>query len=530
MARFAERFVLEREIGAGGMARVFLGKDEVLDRLVAIKVLRGGFEDSEISARFRREGRTAARLSHPNIVPVYDAGEGELEGREVSYIVMEYVSGGDLKALIDEKGTLSNGELARLGAEASSGLVHAHEKGIVHRDIKPHNILVDSYGRPKLTDFGIARALDATQATRTGSYLGTALYSSPEQLRGEKVTPKSDVYSLGITLYQAVVGEVPFTGTPIEVASQHVNRVPAAPRTLGARLSSKVEAVVLDCIQKDPNLRPSAKEVQERLQEEAQRPHHSIYTYAASSVSKPMPAERTRTAPTEDSPAPPPPPDEPPTTARTRATAPEVLPAEPTGGLQREGERSRPRRGPTILASTALLLVVLGVAAAFAALGGGEDPDLTRAPQDESAEEKATPPDDGEAPASKGQTKQANSAGSQGGSSPEAAVVQAVEDFYTYAAALDYDASSDILTKAQLASTFSTRDGFVGTFNTLRSVSFAEEPKVEVSGSTATVTGTTIARHTDRTERNSGTWTLVNEDGEWRISGWDVANISTEPV
>ncbi|MEJ7872070.1 MAG: serine/threonine-protein kinase, partial [Rubrobacteraceae bacterium] len=160
-------------------------------------------------ARFEREGRTAARLSHPNIVEVYDAGEGELEGRKVSYIVMEYVPGGDLKQLMEEKGPIPGKELARLGAEVSSGLARAHEAGVVHRDIKPANILIDGQGRPKLSDFGIARALGATQATQTGTYLGTALYSSPEQLKGEKVTPKSDVYSLGITLYQAATGGEP---------------------------------------------------------------------------------------------------------------------------------------------------------------------------------------------------------------------------------------------------------------------------------------------------------------------------------
>src|SRR4051794_20645710 len=183
------------------MARVYLGRDTVLDRPVAVKILNPGYSGTDIGARFRREGRTAARLSHPNIVQVYDAGEGELEGREVSYIVMEYVAGGDLKKLVDEKGPLGEKELARIGADVASGLAHAHEKGIIHRDIKPQNILIDAYGRPKLADFGIARALDARESTRSGSYLGTASYSSPEQLRGEGTTPKSDVYSLGCTFY-----------------------------------------------------------------------------------------------------------------------------------------------------------------------------------------------------------------------------------------------------------------------------------------------------------------------------------------
>src|SRR5829696_1412396 len=148
MTRFAQRFVLEREIGAGGMGRVFLGRDGTLDRPVAVKVLNPVHSSTEIGDRFRREGRTAARLSHPNIVQVYDAGEDELDGRQASYIVMEYVPRGDLKALLDQKGPLSEKELARIGADVASGIAHAHEKGIVDRDIKPQNILLASYGNP----------------------------------------------------------------------------------------------------------------------------------------------------------------------------------------------------------------------------------------------------------------------------------------------------------------------------------------------------------------------------------------------
>ncbi len=267
MKRVGGRFVLEREIGAGGMSTVFLGRDEVLDRHVAVKILKSGFEESDIGARFRREGRTAARLSHPNIVQVYDAGEDVLDGRPISYIVMEYIAGGDLKGLIDAKGPLPETDLARIGAGVALGLAHAHERGIIHRDVKPQNVLIDEYGCPKLADFGIARALDQATAhsTRTGSYLGTATYSSPEQLRAEKITPKSDIYSLGATLYHAAVGEPPFTGAPIEVASQQLSRPAASPRERGAAIGEAFEDLILSCLAKEPADRPEAAELHTRL-------------------------------------------------------------------------------------------------------------------------------------------------------------------------------------------------------------------------------------------------------------------------
>jgi eukaryotic-like serine/threonine-protein kinase len=259
------RFALVREIGSGGMSTVFLGRDEVLDRPVAIKVLKPDLEDSGVSVRFRREGRTAAKLSHPNIVQVYDAGEEEVEGREVSYIVVEYVPGGDLKNLIDRRGPLPGIMLSRIGADVANGLAHAHERGVIHRDIKPQNVLIDDYGSPKLTDFGIARALNLDHSTSTGSYLGTALYSSPEQLRGEGVTPKSDIYSLGTTLYHAAVGEPPFSGDPLQVATQQVAKLPTPPRARGAAVGERLEDLILRCLAKDPAERPDAPTLHERL-------------------------------------------------------------------------------------------------------------------------------------------------------------------------------------------------------------------------------------------------------------------------
>src|SRR5918997_4324933 len=297
--RLADRFVLEHELGSGGMARVFLGRDEVLDRPVAIKLLDPVHGGTEIGDRFEREGRTAARLAHPNIVQVYDAGEAELDGKETSYIVMEYIPGGDLKGLIDERGKLPGAELARLGDEVCAGLAHAHERGVIHRDIKPHNILLDENGHAKVSDFGIARALDATQATRTGAYLGTALYSSPEQLRGEKATPKSDIYSLGVTLYQAAVGAPTFTGSPpIEIASQHVSKTPVPPRERGADISGNLEALILGCLAKDPDDRPTAEEVRSRLDEEI-RAAAAAQTQPTTPVADAVPvgAEKSSVAP-----------------------------------------------------------------------------------------------------------------------------------------------------------------------------------------------------------------------------------------
>jgi tRNA A-37 threonylcarbamoyl transferase component Bud32 len=265
MSLLGGRFALVREIGSGGMSTVYLGRDEVLDRPVAVKMLNPDLEDSGVSARFRREGRTAARLSHPNIVQVYDAGEDELEGSEVSYIVVEYVAGGDLMALIDRRGPLPGIMLSRIGGDVADGLAHAHERGVIHRDIKPQNVLIDDYGSPKLTDFGIARALYADHSTSTGSFIGTALYSSPEQLRGEGVTPKSDIYSLGATLYHAAVGQPPFSGDPLQVATQQVAKPPTPPRARGAAVGERLEDLILRCLAKDPAERPDAVTLHERM-------------------------------------------------------------------------------------------------------------------------------------------------------------------------------------------------------------------------------------------------------------------------
>ncbi|MGH3086731.1 MAG: protein kinase domain-containing protein, partial [Rubrobacteraceae bacterium] len=197
---------------------------------------------------------------------VYDAGKDATDEHEVSYIVMEYVSGGDLKEMMEKEGPLSGKELSKIGASLAAGLAHAHERGVIHRDIKPQNVLIDEHGRPKLTDFGIARAIDESREAKTGSYLGTTLYSSPEQLQGEAITAGSDVYSLGATLYEAMVGEPVFGGTVFQVASRQVHEAPVPPRERGADVSEEFEAVILACLAKDPDDRPSAAELRDALE------------------------------------------------------------------------------------------------------------------------------------------------------------------------------------------------------------------------------------------------------------------------
>ena len=519
--RLADRFALEREIGSGGMSRVYLGRDEVLDRPVAVKILKPMHGDSDIGIRFRREGRTAARLSHPNIVQVYDAGEGDLDGTEVSYIVMEHLSGGDLKELIDARGRLGDAELARIGEEVCSGLAHAHGRGVVHRDIKPHNILLDEKGRAKVSDFGIARALDTTQATRTGAYLGTALYSSPEQLQGHKVTPKSDVYSLGTTLYQAAAGEPPFTGTPIEVASQHVSRPPPPlkRRETDLDVGDEMEALILACLAKDADDRPSAEEAQRRFAEAS----------PTAIVPETVPPERSRQPGREPRPA---------------RAAPTVVSS--------AGRTGRSGLGRGVLAALALV-AVLAVIGAFALPslldrnsnpsqgdppnrqavagssnrdgggdgqgsqgdGGGGAVENTPEPtvQDQADSEQTPAPSENE-PEQNGQQEQNDS--------PEQAAEQTVDDFYTSAADGNYEESSQLLTDAYRQSTWYSRERFSGTFDTLQSVRFTSGPNAQVNGNTATVSFSTIATHTNRVDRPDGTATLVRQGDEWKIDNLSV--------
>src|ERR671924_1201548 len=220
---FDGRYRIMRKLGAGGMANVYLAEDQELGRRVAIKILNDRHaNDDQFIERFRREAKNAAGLSHPNIVSIYDRGEAE----GTYYIAMEYLEGRTLKELIVTKGPTPIHVAIDYTRQILAALGFAHRNGIVHRDIKPHNVVVGPDGRLKVTDFGIARS-GASQMTEAGSIIGTAQYLSPEQARGAPVSPASDIYSAGVVLYEMLTGTVPFTGdTPLEIAMKHLSTVP----------------------------------------------------------------------------------------------------------------------------------------------------------------------------------------------------------------------------------------------------------------------------------------------------------------
>jgi eukaryotic-like serine/threonine-protein kinase len=247
---FDGRYRIQRKLGAGGMADVYLAEDQELGRRVAIKILnsRHGNDDQFIE-RFRREAKNAAALNHPNIVSIYDRGEAE----DTYYIAMEFLDGRTLKELIVGRGAAPINVAIEYARQILSALRFAHRHGIVHRDIKPHNVLVDGEGRVKVTDFGIARA-GTSQMTEAGSIVGTAQYLSPEQARGGEVDPRSDLYSLGIVLYELLTGKTPFDGeTPVEIAMKHLSTAPKPPSKLRPDIPPELDMVVLRALAKNPD-------------------------------------------------------------------------------------------------------------------------------------------------------------------------------------------------------------------------------------------------------------------------------------
>ncbi|MDT7550706.1 MAG: eukaryotic-like serine/threonine-protein kinase [Actinomycetota bacterium] len=250
----AGRYRLDERIAVGGMGEVWRGLDTVLNRVVAVKCLKPEYvDDPEFRERFRAEARHAAGLSHPGIASVYDYGE-QVEPETAAWLVMELVDGEPLSALLHRTGHLSTEQTLDVVGQAAMALEAAHDAGVVHRDVKPGNLLVRPDGVVKITDFGIARAADAVPLTRTGTVVGTAYYLSPEQASGGVVSPASDVYSLGVVAYECLAGERPFPGTnPLAVATAHMSQPPPP---LPAHIPAPVRDLVMNALEKDPARRP----------------------------------------------------------------------------------------------------------------------------------------------------------------------------------------------------------------------------------------------------------------------------------
>lgn len=247
------RYRLLSKLGEGGMAEVWQARDMALGRIVALKVLRTQYSsDPDFLARFRREAQAAANLLHPNIVNVFDIGQAG----DRHFIVMEYVEGQNLKDLIRDQAPLPVNRALDLATQAAAAVAHAHRAGIVHRDLKPQNILVTADGQVKVADFGIARAMSAASATETGVILGTAHYLSPEQAAGQPATPASDVYTLGVVLYEMLTGRPPFDAdSPVGVALKHLHETPPPIQQLNPRVPASVAVVVHRAMAKDPTQR-----------------------------------------------------------------------------------------------------------------------------------------------------------------------------------------------------------------------------------------------------------------------------------
>jgi eukaryotic-like serine/threonine-protein kinase len=263
----ADRYELEELVGRGGMSSVYRARDRSLGRLVAIKLLHEQYlSDSEQVERFRREARAVATLAHPNVAVVIDRGEED--GRP--YIVFEYVEGGNLKALIEREAPLPLEKVLQLGIQIARGLEHAHRSGLIHRDVKPHNVLLDAGGQVKLIDFGIARSSTEVRPglTLTGTVLGSSDYIAPEQAQGRTVEDRTDVYSLAIVLYELLTGKLPFPGGNfVAVAMRHINEEPPPVADHRKDVPARLTALMQQSLLKDPEQRPTMSEVVRELEQ-----------------------------------------------------------------------------------------------------------------------------------------------------------------------------------------------------------------------------------------------------------------------
>ena len=283
-----DRYEIIKSIGEGGMANVYLAKDTILDREVAVKVLRGDLStDEKFIRRFQREALSVSNLSHPNIVEVYDVGEEDGQ----YYIVMEYIEGKTLKQLLNKRGALTLPEVIDIMTQLTDGLAHAHEAYIIHRDIKPQNIMIEDNGTVKITDFGIAMAVNATQFTQTNSVMGTVHYLPPEQANGKGATVKSDIYSLGILMYELLTGSVPFKGdNAVEIALKHMKEKLPSIRKQNPLIPQSVENIVIKACAKNPRNRyDTVKEMHDDIVDAMERENEKkiVFEYPENDLDEP---------------------------------------------------------------------------------------------------------------------------------------------------------------------------------------------------------------------------------------------------
>jgi eukaryotic-like serine/threonine-protein kinase len=345
---FDGRYRIVRKLGSGGMADVYLAEDEELGRPIAIKILNDRHaNDESFVERFRREAKNAAGLSHPNIVSIYDRGEAE----GTYYIAMEYLDGRSLKELVVARGPLPIPDAIDATRQVLAALRFAHRKGVVHRDIKPHNVMADADGRLKVTDFGIARA-GVSQMTEAGSIIGTAQYLSPEQARGAPVDQRSDLYSVGVVLYEMLTGTTPFSGeSPVEIAMKHLSDPPRPPSVERSDIPPDLDMIVLRALAKDPDDRFQTAEEMDAELERVSR-GVGVTTETADAATAVLSGAALAAAPTSIIP-----PRRPPA-----ATRPGYRYAEPP-----------PRRRPVWPWVLALLLVVMAGVAGWYAFGQIQD-------------------------------------------------------------------------------------------------------------------------------------------------------------
>jgi eukaryotic-like serine/threonine-protein kinase len=364
------RYETNEKLGTGGMSNVWRATDRILERTVAVKILAEHLSDDErFVARFRREALAVAKLIHPNIVQVYDTGVDE--GRH--YIVMEYVEGRSGAQILQRQGPVEPEIAAEIGIQSCAGLDYAHRRGIIHRDVKPGNLMI--VGGPvgggemivKLTDFGIARAIEQTRITQVGSVVGTAAYLAPEQVRGEEATPATDVYALGVVLYQFLTGRLPYEGSSLaELAVRQQNEKPLPPDTYNSEVPETLGAAVLRALEGDPNRRyGSADELAAGLRLGLEGGDVTLPLEEGTSATRVLGGDTAATrhmgrdtAQTEYRPAP----------SQTRRPQPRVAPAPPAPAAARPA--GPPRRGlfsrfaRFVLAAVALVMVAAVVATA----------------------------------------------------------------------------------------------------------------------------------------------------------------------